>query len=287
METILDAAIQNVEKPEPLKQWIRSWLRVIGCSSRLRAKYSVDTFAPNSATKSDSSDSSNSTNETNIASSSSNSVNESNSTAFSTSATNSNSSSNSTNETNIASSSSSNCVNDSNTTSTSTSTSTTSASSISPQVGSNSETPCSIEHLMRVLYDRYSHPSSFGRDVSLVDDLNEAIQTHCSCGRSTHFACFSVLYLIKRKLEQPDTFISDWLDYVLNFQEKQAVQMMKRNDYFRSDNSQIQRENDWMDTLRFALPLIVPLLTIPEVCFLRKRLFSRLRKIGCLAAPKS
>ena len=283
METILDAAIQNVEKPEPLKQWIRSWLRVIGCSSRLRAKYSVDTFAPNSATKSDSSDSSNSTNETNIASSSSNSMNESNSTAFSTSATSSNSSSNSTNETNIASSSSSNCVNDSNTTSTST----TSASSISPQVGSNSETPCSIEHLMRVLYDRYSHPSSFGRDVSLVDDLNEAIQTHCSCGRSTHFACFSVLFLIKRKLEQPDTFISDWLDYVLNFQEKQAVQMMKRNDYFRSDNSQIQRENDWMDTLRFALPLIVPLLTIPEVCFLRKRLFSRLRKIGCLAAPKS
>lgn len=249
METILDAAIQNVEKPEPLKQWIRSWLRVIGCSSRLRAKYSVESFAPNSATKSDSSDSSNSTNETNI--------------AFSTS----------------------NCVSDLNTTSTSTST--TSASSVSPQVGSNSETPCSIEHLMRVLYDRYSHPSSFGRDVSLVDDLNQAIQTHCSCGRSTHLACFSVLFLIKRKLEQPDTFISDWLDYVLNFQEKQAVQLMKLNDYFRSDNSQIQRENNWMDTLRFALPLIVPLLTIPEVCFLRKRLFSRLRKIGCLAAPKS
>ena len=217
METILDAAIQYVEKPTELREWIHSWLQVIGCSSRLRSKYSIETRFSSDCNS------------------------------------NSNSNSNSTNNT----------------------------STFSSHNSSSSQTPCSIEHSMHVLYDRFSHPSVIGSDVSLIDDINETLQMSCCCSGSTHFACFSVLFLIKRKLEQSETFISDWLDYVLKCPEKQAVQMRKLNDYFRSDNKQIQKEENWMNTLRFALPLIVPILSISEVCFLRKRLFSRLRKIGC------
>lgn len=209
METILDAAIQYVEKPAELRKWIHSWLQAIGCSPRLRSKYSIET-------RPSLNDHSNS---------------------------NSNSNSNSTND--------------------------------APTFS------CSIEHSMHVLYDRFLHPSTIGSDVSLIDDINETLQMDCSCSGSIHFACFSVLFLMKRKLEQSETLISDWLDYVLKCPEKQAVQMMKLNDYFRSDNKQIQKEDNWMNTLRFAIPLIIPILSISEVCFLRKRLFSRLRKIGC------
>ena len=213
METILDAAIQYVEKPTQMKQWIRSWLQVIGCSPRLRSKYSTETSSP------------------------SNSPNE--------------------------------------------------AHPFSEQVDPMDETPCSIEHSMHALCDRFLHPSAIGADVSLIDDINEAFTASYSCNRPTHFAYLSVLFLLKRKIEQPDSFIADWLDYVLKGSEEKVTQAMKIKDYFRSDNTQVEKENHWVDTLRYALPQIVPILTIPEVCLLRKRLFSRLRKIGCwIASPQ-
>ena len=102
----------------------------------------------------------------------------------------------------------------------------------------------------------------------------------CSCNHVTHLGVTSVLFFIKRRIEKKQC-VKEWIDYILKNPEKVAIRMAKKRDYFRSDETHIKEEVDWLEAIRFAIPFIVPIMTVSEICTLHKRLFSRIRKIDC------
>ena len=191
----MDSCLENVSTPLEMKKWISQWIRIIGCSDRVKSKYGDETPAHKNETL---------------------------------------------------------LQNDA----------------------------CPIEHSMHVLYERYVHPSPVGVDDSLVGDINQVLRLKCSCNHVTHLGVTSVLFFIKRRIEKKQC-VKEWIDYILKNPEKVAIRMAKKRDYFRSDETHIKEEVDWFEAIHFAIPFIVPIMTLSEICTLHKRLFSRIRKIDC------